>query len=684
MSAARPRRIGRSLLGALAVAAISLTLAPPAAADDVPSGSTVVGTVVRAYVEHQNEQDAGARTDFGAPLTFVKSASGDQVRVPTEALRDVPLGATVSVTVGGDVQDAPAKTDQLDPAKQVLSASVVAPASPAATTPAVTDTVSIAMVAPVGTVQDSTTLATVVNQVAGPVTQFWAAQSNGAIQLAVGDTHDWGTTTAHEDCSDPEALWSDIAQQIGFTPGPGKHLMLYLPRNTAACAYGLAEVGGSLHAGGYLYVQDTLTSVIAHELGHNFGLLHSGSQECNGSLETAPCDVQEYGDLYDVMGASWDQVGSLNAAQAARIGVLPAAQVQSIAASDPGGTVTLAPLSGTAGVRAVRLTGTGGQVYYLEYRSPAGQDVYLGQGPTTNWEGLRPGVLLHRVETASSADSSTLLDGSPTSGSGYAYDMDDVLPVGVSVPVSGGAIQVTVQSTDGSGAQVRIDANPGAGLAAGAQISTGEEMETPVKHYRSGLTAAGDLTVSAPDGRVYWSAGAYAPGGRLVMQGDGNLVIYTRGGAPAWNSGTSGAAGAHLALQDDGNLVIYRGDGVPVWWTGTYRPDTMGTNLGLAVGQQLASLDGHYHAVFQGDGNFVVYGPGSRVVWASMAFARNARVVLQGDGNVVAYSGAGAPIWASGTRGAGGTVLVMQGDGNLVLYRANGTPVWCTGADIWR
>lgn len=46
----------------------------------------------------------------------------------------------------------------------------------------------------------------------------------------------------------------------------------------------------------------------------------------------------------------------------------------------------------------------------------------------------------------------------------------------------------------------------------------------------------------------------------VVMQGDGNLVVYEQG-APVWSSGTSnkpGWSGPYNAqLQDDGALVIY-------------------------------------------------------------------------------------------------------------------------------
>lgn len=56
------------------------------------------------------------------------------------------------------------------------------------------------------------------------------------------------------------------------------------------------------------------------------------------------------------------------------------------------------------------------------------------------------------------------------------------------------------------------------------------------------------------------------PGHVAVMQNDGNLVVYTEDLQPLWNSGTYGHPGSVLRLQDDGNLVIYDG-ATPLWWT---------------------------------------------------------------------------------------------------------------------
>src|SRR5688572_12060669 len=59
------------------------------------------------------------------------------------------------------------------------------------------------------------------------------------------------------------------------------------------------------------------------------------------------------------------------------------------------------------------------------------------------------------------------------------------------------------------------------------------------------------------------------PAGVCVMQGDGNLVIYTPDGAPIWASNTWGHPGAFLAIQDDENVVIYDESGA-IWSTNTW------------------------------------------------------------------------------------------------------------------
>src|ERR1700674_562870 len=55
----------------------------------------------------------------------------------------------------------------------------------------------------------------------------------------------------------------------------------------------------------------------------------------------------------------------------------------------------------------------------------------------------------------------------------------------------------------------------------------------------------------------------------MVMQSDGNLVLYTRNGRALWQSGTGGRGGVRVSMQTDGNLVVYSSANQPLWWSGT-------------------------------------------------------------------------------------------------------------------
>ncbi|MEJ5915653.1 M15 family metallopeptidase [Pseudokineococcus sp. 1T1Z-3] len=103
-------------------------------------------------------------------------------------------------------------------------------------------------------------------------------------------------------------------------------------------------------------------------------------------------------------------------------------------------------------------------------------------------------------------------------------------------------------------------------LAAGMQLSPGQELRSPDGRTRLSLQQDGNLVVYRADGTPQWNSGTFVRGVRLVQQADGNLVLYTPAGRAVWHSGTYGGA-ARLAVQDDGNLVVYRGR-TPVWYTG--------------------------------------------------------------------------------------------------------------------
>ncbi len=56
---------------------------------------------------------------------------------------------------------------------------------------------------------------------------------------------------------------------------------------------------------------------------------------------------------------------------------------------------------------------------------------------------------------------------------------------------------------------------------------------------------------------------------RLAMGTDGNLVLR-RGSTALWNSHTQGHRGAYLSFQSNGNLVIHSARGTVLWQSGTH------------------------------------------------------------------------------------------------------------------
>jgi len=95
-------------------------------------------------------------------------------------------------------------------------------------------------------------------------------------------------------------------------------------------------------------------------------------------------------------------------------------------------------------------------------------------------------------------------------------------------------------------------------------LFSGETVWSPNAAYRLIMQTDGNLVVYGPGGAL-WSSRTSGTDNRVVMQGDGNLVIYTPANSPLWYTGTSWA-GSTLSVQSDGNTVMYTGT-TPLWAT---------------------------------------------------------------------------------------------------------------------
>ena len=96
-----------------------------------------------------------------------------------------------------------------------------------------------------------------------------------------------------------------------------------------------------------------------------------------------------------------------------------------------------------------------------------------------------------------------------------------------------------------------------------------------------------DEKITSSDGNFY-----------LLMQRDGNLVLYDKGNQAYWATDTVGSNASFAAMQSDGNFVLYTNDGRPVWASNT---------------------DGHHNSyiIIQNDRNLVIYQDNNNPIWAS-------------------------------------------------------------------
>jgi surface antigen len=119
-------------------------------------------------------------------------------------------------------------------------------------------------------------------------------------------------------------------------------------------------------------------------------------------------------------------------------------------------------------------------------------------------------------------------------------------------------------------------------LGAGESLGANQYLRSGNGSYTAAMQGDGNFVLYTPGGARWSTRTGGQNGASITMQGDGNLVMY-RNGAVVWHTGTAGYTGASLTMQDDGNLVMYR-NGAPIWassWHWTWG-QTQSGNSGVA------------------------------------------------------------------------------------------------------
>ncbi|MBV9822701.1 MAG: hypothetical protein JO144_10720 [Actinobacteria bacterium] len=111
----------------------------------------------------------------------------------------------------------------------------------------------------------------------------------------------------------------------------------------------------------------------------------------------------------------------------------------------------------------------------------------------------------------------------------------------------------------------------GQALYAGSAISN---SNAAAYAYQLAVTTAGRAVVTDSAGKTLWAtpATAIAARDRLAVKTAGNLALVTSAGSVLWTTASSGTAGNLLVLQSDGNLVLYDSGYRPIWASRTPQP----------------------------------------------------------------------------------------------------------------
>ncbi|MFD9797061.1 trypsin-like serine protease [Streptomyces sp. NPDC059070] len=235
-------------------------------------------------------------------------------------------------------------------------------------------------------------------------------------------------------------------------------------------------------------------------------------------------------------------------------------------------------------------------------------------------------------------------------------------------------------------------------LRSGATLASGATLTS--EYGKLVMQADGNLVIyhgTGGEGRggALWASGTGGnPGAFAKMQADGNLVVYKKGGGDTvansalWASGTWGHAGATLSLGADANLVVFEvvsngnaGTGKLLWQTGTGpRGDKLAADAKLMPGQWLTN--GKTVLLMDIQGNVLIRELATgRELWSKVTWDWYSYLHMQNDGNLVLYKkdggqGKDGALWSTQTWNGAGSYATLETNGSLVVR-------WNSGGERW-